>query len=85
METIVETTRMSTKGQLVIPRKTRKYTQAESETIFTVSPLDKNTIILKKMDTQKLVSEFQRLRASVKDKLSEEQVDALVHKNRKKA
>ncbi|MBS3061410.1 MAG: hypothetical protein J4215_02395 [Candidatus Diapherotrites archaeon] len=85
METIVETTRMSTKGQLVIPKKTREFTESESETIFTVSPLDKNTIVLKKMNTQKLVSEFQRLRAGVKNKFTEEEINDVIRKTRKKA
>ncbi len=85
MESIVETTRMSTKGQLVIPIKTREYTGSQSETIFTVSPLDKNTIVLKKMDMQKLVSEFRRLRASVKQKMSNDEINDVIRKVRQKA
>lgn len=85
METIVETTRMSTKGQLVIPQKTREFTNSDSETLFTVSPLDKNTIILKKMDTKQLVAEFRRLRASVKNKMSNEEINDVIRKVRQKA
>jgi bifunctional DNA-binding transcriptional regulator/antitoxin component of YhaV-PrlF toxin-antitoxin module len=85
METIVETTRMSTKGQLVIPIKTREYTESQSETLFTVSPLDKNTIVLKKMDTKQLVAEFRRLRARVKNKMTNEEINDVIRKVRQKA
>ena len=77
---IVETTKMSTKGQVIIPQKTRKYTHSSNETNFNVFPLDRDTIVLKKIDRKKLVEEFDRLRARVKDKLSEEEIDEILHK-----
>lgn len=45
----VETTRMSSKGQVVIPQDVREETHAEEGTIFAVIG-SKDTIILKKLE-----------------------------------
>ena len=82
MRASVETTKMSTKGQVIIPKNTREFTDSEEETIFTVFPLDKETIVLKKLDKQKIVAEFRQLRAKVGKKLSEAEVNEIVHKAR---
>ena len=82
MQTTVETTKMSTKGQVIIPKHTREFTNSTKETNFTVFPLDKETIVLKKIDGRKIVEEFRKIRAKVKNKLSEEEVNKLVHKTR---
>ncbi len=79
MDAIIETTRMSTRGQLIVPRKTRAFTGSGMDTLFLVTPLDKNTILLKKMDTEHMLQEFQKIRASVKNHLSENAVNELVH------
>ncbi|MBU2099669.1 hypothetical protein KKG83_05620 [Candidatus Micrarchaeota archaeon] len=78
----VETTRMSTKGQVIIPKDTRNFTESREDTIFTVFPLDKETIILKKLDKQKIVNEFRALRKKVKNKVSEAEANEIVHKVR---
>ncbi len=82
MHTSVETTKMSTKGQVTIPKETRDFTESGTETIFTVFPLNKETIILKKLNKQKIVGEFRALRAKVKSKISEAEVNEIVHKAR---
>ena len=82
MKPSVETTKMSTKGQIVIPKETRKFTDSKEDTIFTVFPLDSKTIILKKFDAQKIVKEFRALRAKVKNRLSEAEVNDIVQKAR---
>ena len=82
MRASVETTKMSTKGQVIIPKNTREFTNSEEETIFTVFPLDRETIVLKKLDKQRIVAEFRRLRAKVGKKLSEAEVNEIVHKAR---
>ncbi len=79
---IVETTKMSTKGQVIIPQHTREYTHSSKDTSFTVFPLDRNTIVLKKIDRKKIAEEFWRIRARIKDKLSEEEIDEIIHKAR---
>ena len=82
MRQIVETTKMSTKGQVIIPKETREFTNSQDDTIFAVFPVDKSTIVLKKLDKQKIVNEFRSLRKQVKDKVSEADVDAIIHKAR---
>ena len=85
LEIIVETTRMSTKGQVIIPQKTRKFTHSEKETLFVVSPIDENTIVLKKMNTQQIVQELHNIRNRVKNKMTQTKINDLIHKTRKKA
>ncbi|HIH16932.1 MAG TPA: AbrB/MazE/SpoVT family DNA-binding domain-containing protein [Candidatus Diapherotrites archaeon] len=82
MATIVETTKMSTKGQIIIPKQTRRFTDSSTETVFTVVPLDRDTIILRKVDPHKVVAEFQKIRRQIKDKLSEAEINEIVHRAR---
>lgn len=83
MQEIVETTKMSTRGQVIIPKDVREYIRAEENTIFTVVPLDKDTILMKKMDKKKLLEEFRSIRSSVKEKLSAEEIDNEIRASRK--
>ncbi len=85
MEAIVETTRMSTKGQLVIPQKTREFTHSEKETLFVVTPVDKNTIMLKKMNTQQIIQELHNLRSRIKNKMTNEEINDVIHRTRQEA
>ena len=82
MQGIVETTKMSTKGQIIIPKEVREFTQSTENTLFTVMPLNVDTIILKKLDKKAALAELDKIRARVKDKLSEDEINALVHKIR---
>lgn len=82
MQPSVETTKMSTRGQVIIPKGTREFTDSKRDTIFTVFPLNKETIVLKKLDRQKVVEEFRSLKAKIKSKLSEAEVNEIVHKTR---
>ncbi len=82
MVTIVEMTKMSTKGQVIIPRHTRHFTGSGMETVFTVVPLDRNTIVLRKVDPQKVVAEFRKIRRQIKDKLSEAEINEIVRRAR---
>ena len=83
MQEIVETTKMSTRGQVIIPKDIRDYVNAEENTIFTVVPLDKTTILMKKMDKRKLLNEFRNIRRSIKQKLSEEEINNEIKAHRK--
>jgi AbrB family looped-hinge helix DNA binding protein len=82
VQAIVETTKMSTKGQVIIPKEVREFTNSTENTLFTVMPLNVDTIILKKLNRQEMVKEFQRMRQSVKDKLTEDEINEIVHKVR---
>ena len=70
----VETTKMSTRGQIIIPKEIREYINAEEGTLFTVATLDEETLIMKKLDKQKLVNEFKHIRDRVKTKLTKEEI-----------
>jgi bifunctional DNA-binding transcriptional regulator/antitoxin component of YhaV-PrlF toxin-antitoxin module len=82
MEEIIETTKMSTRGQVIIPKDVREYINARDDAIFTVVPLDKDTILMKKMDKKKLLQEFRKIRASIK-KLSPDKIKNEIRAYRK--
>lgn len=60
---VVDTTKMSTRGQVIIPKGIREYISAGEDAIFTVMPLDRETIIMRKMDKKQLVAEFMAIRS----------------------
>lgn len=81
----VETTKMSTRGQVIIPKEIRDYISADEGTLFAVATLDEETIVMKKLSKQKLVQEFRDLRERVKNKLTEEEILDEVQAHRRKA
>ena len=81
--TDIETAKMSERGQIIIPKDIRDYIDAKENTIFTIMPLDKDTIIMKKLDKEQLVKEFRSIRAGVKEKMSSKDIDEEVRQSRK--
>ncbi len=79
---IVGTTKLSTKGQGIVPKSVREYMQAEKDTTFVVVALDKETMVWKKIDKEKLVGEFRNIRNAITQKLEEEEIDEIVHRTR---
>lgn len=79
----IETTKMSTRGQVIIPKEIREYISAEEGTLFTVATIDQETLIMKKIDKSKLIQEFRNIRERVKKKLTEKEILDEVHKSRK--
>lgn len=79
----IETTKMSTRGQLIIPKNIREYIKAEQNTVFVVTPFDKETLLLKKMDKTRLLSEFKKIRKNIKTKLSTSEINEEITKARK--
>ena len=73
---------MSERGQIIIPKEIREEIGASTNTIFAVSALDKDTIVMKKIDAQSLVEEFRRIRSRTK-KLSPAEIEAEIHAYRK--
>lgn len=78
----VETAKMSERGQIIIPKGVRDYIDAKENTIFTVMPLDKETIIMKKLDKMKLIQEFRSIRKSA-EKLTPEEINREIKEARK--
>jgi AbrB family looped-hinge helix DNA binding protein len=81
--TDVETAKMSERGQIIIPKDVREYIDAKENTIFTIMPIDKETIIMRKLDKAQLVKEFRSIRAGVKGKLSSKDVAEEIRQSRR--
>ena len=79
----VETAKMSERGQIIIPKDIRKYIGAIEDTIFTIMPLDKETIVMKKLDKMKLLREFNNIRSNVKGKLAQKEISEEILEFRK--
>jgi len=80
---MIETAKMSERGQIIIPKEIRKEVDAITDTIFAVSSIDKDTIVMKKLDTKALVSEFRRLRSKAK-KVSPAKIEEEINAARRK-
>ena len=76
---IVETTKMSERGQLIIPKQIREAAGATKDTTFACTVLDDGTILMKKMDYSKI---FRKIRAST-IKVSDNIINNEIHEIRK--
>ncbi len=81
--TEIETAKMSERGQIIIPKDVREYINASQSTIFTIMPLDHETIIMKKLDKRKLLEQFKHVQNSVSRKMSEQQIKDEISRYRK--
>ena len=77
----METAKMSERGQIIIPKEVRKQIHADTNTIFVVDTLDKDTIVMKKLDSDAWIKEFNQIRKRTK-KMSSAQIEALIHEVR---
>ena len=80
--TEIETAKMSERGQIIIPKEIRDYIGAKENTTFTIMPLDKETIIMKKLDKIKLIQEFRNIRKGT-EKLTSEDINKEIKEARK--
>ena len=78
----IETAKMSERGQIIIPKDIREYINASENTIFTIMPIDSETIIMKKLDKNRLINEFRNIRMGIKNKLSSEEIKEEIKKAR---
>ena len=86
----METTKMSSKGQVVIPENIRSAVSASEGTLFAVIG-SKDTIVLKKMDLpskEELIKELEKIakegRKRLESKgLKESDIDRIVQKSRR--
>ena len=69
----VELTTLGERGQAVIPKTIRDKMPAPKGTLFSVALIDKDTLILRRVNKKKLLGEFRELRASV-NKLKEAEI-----------
>jgi len=81
--TEIETAKMSERGQIIIPKEVRDYIGANTNTIFTIMPIDRDTIIMKKLDRLKIIREFESIRINVKDKMTTEEINEEIAEVRK--
>lgn len=79
---MIETAKMSERGQIIIPKEIREDVNASTDTIFVVSSIDKDTIVMKKLDTRALIAEFRKLRSKAK-KISQTKIEAEINAARK--
>lgn len=73
----IELTSLGERGQAVIPKAIRDKMAAQKGTLFSVVMLDKDTLVLRRVDRKTLLGDFRALRASVR-KLSEADIEAEV-------
>ena len=59
---VIETAKMSERGQVIIPKEVREAVGASTDTIFAFGTINKDTIVMKKLDTKSLIEEFRKLR-----------------------
>ena len=73
---------MSERGQIIIPKEIREEIGASTNTIFAVSTLDKDTIVMKRIDPGEFIRQFREYRRNTK-KMSPAQIEAEIHAYRK--
>jgi len=78
----IEFTMLGERGQAVIPKSIREKMPATKGTVFTVVLVDKDTLIMKRVDKQKLLAEFRGLRESIKEKFSEVEIVEEIKRSR---
>ena len=78
----METAKMSERGQIIIPKEVRDEVHASTNTTFVVKAIDKNTIVMKKLDSEAWIKEFNQIRKRT-GKLSSAEIEELIHEVRK--
>ena len=79
----IETAKMSERGQIIIPKEIRDHVHARENTIFTLMSIDEETIIMKKLDKNKIIDDFRSIRKRAA-KLSREEINKEIQHVRKK-
>jgi AbrB family looped-hinge helix DNA binding protein len=84
----VEPSKMSTRGQIVIPQEIRKKMDLKKDALFMVASLDKETIVLKKVNKQLLVRDFLEIRENILKRssgggLTEKEIEKEICESRK--
>ena len=61
----VEPAKMSTRGQIVIPQAVREKVNVGKDALFMVGAVDEDTIVLKKVNRQKMMDDFLKMRQQI--------------------
>ena len=77
----METAKMSARGQIIIPKGIREEINADVDTLFVVSAISNDSLVMKKLDTENLLKEFRALRKKA-GKLSRTQIEEEIHATR---
>jgi bifunctional DNA-binding transcriptional regulator/antitoxin component of YhaV-PrlF toxin-antitoxin module len=81
MSNAVDTAKMSDRGQVIIPKNVREQIGARTDTLFAVGTIGNDTIIMKKINTIKILDDFRKIRAR-SGKLSDKEIEAEIHASR---
>ncbi len=84
----VEPSKMSTRGQIVIPREIREKMGLKKDVLFMVASIDKDTIVFKRVDKDKLIGEFLDIRKKFIERtggLSSDEISEEIKHARKRA
>ena len=76
-------TTVGERGQAVIPKEIRDKMPAPRGTIFSVVLVDKDTLVMKRLDKRKLLAECKCIRASISRKLSDQEIVGEIKRARK--
>ena len=67
----VEITTVGVRGQAVIPKAIREKMPAPKGTVFSVVLIDRDTLVMRRLDKRKLIGEFRGLRKSIRRKFAD--------------
>lgn len=76
-------TTVGERGQAVIPKFIRDKMPAPRGTMFSVVLIDKDTIVMKRLDKRKMLEEFKGIRASITRKFSDQEIVGELKRTRK--
>ena len=79
----VELTTLGERGQAVIPKSIREKMPAPKGTMFSVILIDKDTLVMKRIDKKKFLEDFKSLRDSIRKKFSEAEIVKEIKEKRK--
>jgi len=79
----IEFTTLGARGQAVIPKTLRDKMTAPTGTTFSVMLIDKDTLVMKRVNKARMWQEFQSFRNSIKKKLTEGEIVAEIKRMRK--
>ncbi len=84
MSVKVDVARLSSRGQIVIPKELRDELGLKKDDLLLITMIE-DTLVMKKLDRTKLLKEFEGIREAIKEKMSPKEVERLIHEARSKS